>query len=108
MPISQGTDETLVRQPYYTQSVDELTTKFHSIQYFSMVDMKKVFWQVELHPDSQMYASMALPSGRYVWTRLPMGLVVSSDEFQKKFDAVYHGKPSVTGIMDDIIITVKS
>ena len=25
-------NETLVREPYYTQSVDELTTKFHGIQ----------------------------------------------------------------------------
>ena len=59
--------------------------------------MKTGFWQVELHPDSQLYTAMSLPSGRYVWTRLPMGLVVSSDKFQKKLDAVYNGKPGVTG-----------
>ena len=34
-----------------------------------------------------------------------MGLVVSSDEFQKKLNAVYNGKPGVTGIADDMIIT---
>ena len=37
-----------------------------------------------------------------------MGLVVSSDELQKKLDAVYYGKPDVTGILDGMIITVKS
>ena len=67
-------NEALVREPYYTWSVDELTTKFHGIQYFSIVNIKKGLWQVELHPDSQIYTAMSLPSGRYVWTRLFNGL----------------------------------
>ena len=36
-------NDTLVRELYYTQSVGELSTKFHSIQYFSIVNMKKGF-----------------------------------------------------------------
>ena len=61
--------------------------------------------QVKLHPDSPMYTAMSLPSGRYVWIRLPMGLVISSEEFKKKLDAVYNGKAGVTAITDDMIIT---
>ena len=101
-------NEALVREPYYTWSADELTTKFHSVEYFRIVNMKKGFWQVELHPYSQMYTAMSLPSGRYVWTRLLMGLVVSSDKLQKKLDTVYNAQPGVTGIVDDMIITGKS
>ena len=63
----------LVREPYYTWSVDELTTKSHHVQYFNIVDKKKGFCHVELHPESQMYTAMSLTSGRYGWTRLPMG-----------------------------------
>ena len=37
-----------------------------------------------------------------------MGLVVNSDEFQKKRDVVYNGAQGVTGIMDNMIITGKS
>ena len=70
-----------------------------------MVNMKKGFWQVKLHPDSQMYRAMSLLNGRCVWTRLSMGLVVTRDEFQKKLDAVYNGKPGVTGITDDMMMT---
>ena len=55
-----------------------------------------------------MYTAMLLPSGTYVWTRLSMGLMVSSDEFQKKLDAVYNGKQGITGIADDMVITCKS
>ena len=39
----RGLNEALVRGPYYTRSVDELTTKFHSLLYFSVVNMKKGF-----------------------------------------------------------------
>ena len=63
---------------------------------------------VTLHPDSQIYTTTSLPRSRCVWTRLPMGLVVCSNEFQKKLDAVHSGKPGVTGIADDMIITGKS
>ena len=101
-------NEALIRKPYYIESVDKLTTKIHSVQYFSVVNMEKGFWHIMLHPDSQVYTAMSLPSGRYIWTRLPMGLVDSSDEFQKKLDAVYNGKPGLTGIADDMIITGKS
>ena len=55
-----------------------------------------------------MYTAISLPSGRYVSTRLSIELVVSIDELQKNFDAVYSGKPGVTGIIDDMIITGKS
>ena len=54
-------NEALVKEPYYTWSLDELATKFHGIQYFNIANMKKGFWQVELHPDSQMYTAMSLP-----------------------------------------------
>ena len=101
-------NEALVREPYYTWTADELTTMFHGVQYFCIFDMKKGFWQVRWHPDTQMYTAMSLPSGRYVWTRLTVGLVVTRDEFQKKLDAVYNGKPGVTGLTDDMIITGKS
>ena len=72
MPRSQELNEALVREPYFTLCVAKLTTKFHDIQYLSIVSMKKGFWQVKLHPDSQMYIATSLPSSRYVWTRLSM------------------------------------
>ena len=69
--------------------------------------MDKGYWQLELHPDSQKYTCMALDIRRVQWKRLPMGTVVASDIFQKKF-TVYIGLPGVTGIADDMIIFGKS
>ena len=51
---------------------------------------------------------MALDIGRYQWKRLPMGTIVASDIFQKKFDSIYIGLPGVTGIADDMIVFDRS
>ena len=44
------------------------------------------------------------PFGRYRFKRLPFGVVVSQDIFQRKLDDIYRNIPNVTGIADDIII----
>ena len=71
---------------------------------FTIVDFKKGYWMVVLHPDSRKLTCMALPFGRFQWTRLPMGTVVAQDIFQSKLDAIFIGMEVVTGIADDMVI----
>ena len=71
---------------------------------FTIVDFKKGYWMVVLHPDSRKLTCMALPFGRFQWTRLPMGTVVAQDIFQSKLDAIFVGMEGVTGIADDMVI----
>ena len=59
---------------------------------------------VILHPDSRKLTCMALPFGRFQWTRLPMGTVVAQDIFQSKLYAIFTGMEGVTGIADDMVI----
>ena len=97
-------NEALEREPYYSRSVDELIAKFKDAIVFSIVDMKKGYWMVVLHPDSRKLTCMALDIGRFQWTRLPMGTVVAADIFQKKLDEIFAGEPGITGIADDMVI----
>ena len=55
---------------------------------FTIVDFKKGYWMVVLHPESRKLTCMVLPFGRFQWTRFPMGTVVAQD----------------TGIADDMVI----
>ena len=71
---------------------------------FTIVDLKKGYWMVVLHPDSRKLTCMALPFGRFQWTRLPMGTAVAQDIFQSKLDAIFFGMEGVTGIADDMVI----
>ena len=70
-------NEALEREPYHTHSVDEITAKLQGMTVFTIVDFKKDCWVVVLHPESRKLTCMALPFGRFQWTRLPMGTVVS-------------------------------
>ena len=61
-------NEALEREPYHTRSVDEITAKLQGMTVFTIIDFKKGYWMVVLHPDSRKFTCMALPFGRFQWT----------------------------------------
>ena len=81
-------NEALEREPCHTCSVDEITAKLKGMTVFTIVDFKKGYWMVLLHPDSRKLTCMALPFGRFQSTRLHMGTVVAHDILQSKLDAI--------------------
>ena len=84
--------------------MDEITAKLQDMTFFTIVDFKKGYWMVVLHPDSRKLTCMVLPFGRFQWTQLPMGAVVAQDIFQSKLNAIFIGMEGVTGIADDMVI----
>ena len=97
-------NEALEREPYRTHSVDGITAKLQGVTVFTTGDFKKGYWMVVLHPESRKLTCMALPFGRFQWTRLPMGTVVTQDIFQSKLYSIFIGMEGVTGIADDMVI----
>ena len=100
-------NEALERESYHTRSVNEITAKLQGMTVFTLVDFKKGYWMVVLHPDSRKLTCMALPFGRFKWTHLPMGTVEAQDIFQFKLNAILIGMEGVTGIADDMTIAGK-
>ena len=98
-------NEALEREPYYTQSIEEIMAKFHGMTRFTIADFNKGYWMVELDPESRKYTMMALDIGRSQWTRLPMGSIVAQDIFQRKLDGIFLDISGVTGIADDMVIS---
>ena len=97
-------NEALDGEPYCTCSVDEITAKLKGMTVFTIMDFKKGYWIVVLHPDSRKLTCMVLPFGRFQWTRLPMGTVVAQNILQSKLDAIFISMEGVTGIADDMVI----
>ena len=52
-------NEALEKEPYHTRSVDEITAKLQGMTVFTIVDFKKGYWMVVLHPDSRRLTCMA-------------------------------------------------
>ena len=101
-------NKALKHEPYYSWSVDELIAKFHRCKVFSIIDMKKGYWMVPLHPESRPLTRMSIDIGRYQLTWLPMGTNVASDVYQKKLDEIFHNLQGITGIAGDMISYRKS
>ena len=77
---------------------------YNGKSYFSVVDTTKGYWHVELDHESSLMCTFNTPFGRYRFKRLPFGINVSQDIFQRKLDDIYKKIPNVTGIADDIIV----
>ena len=60
---SRDLNEALEREPYHTCSVDEITAKFQGMTVFTIVDFKKGYWMVVVHPDSRKLTCMVLSFG---------------------------------------------
>ena len=68
------------------------------------MDTTKGYWHVELDHESSLLCTFNLPFGWYRFKRLPFGIVVSQDIFQRRLDDIYRNIPNVTGIADDSIV----
>ena len=97
-------NKNIPREHYYTRNIDELLHLLHGKKIFSVVDTKKGYWHVELDDESSFLCTFNTPFRRYRFKRLPFGVILSQDIFQRKLDEVYRGIPNVMGIADDIVV----
>ncbi|KAL9971764.1 hypothetical protein ACROYT_G017970 [Oculina patagonica] len=82
----------------------EVLPKLDGAKYFSIIDARSGYWNIQLDHQSSLYTTFNSPHGRYRFLRLPFGLICAQDIFQKKVDETFGDLPGVTGIADDIIV----
>ena len=75
---------------------------------FSKVDLKSGYWHVCLDKESSLLTTFQTCFGRYRWLRLPFGLSVSAEIFQKKLQQALEGIEGVVCVADDVIIHGKN
>ena len=62
------------------------------------------YWHVPLDEASSYMTTFNTPFGRYHFTRLPFGVVVSQDVFQKYLGSALEGLKGISGIDDDTFV----
>ena len=93
-----------MREHYRLPTFDDVLPKLHDAKLFSKVDVQEAYWHVRLDEESSKLTTMITPSGRYRWARLPFGLKVSSELFQKRLQHEIADLDGVVCVADDIII----
>ncbi|KAK7912921.1 hypothetical protein WMY93_013132 [Mugilogobius chulae] len=94
-----------IKRPYYPlPTLDDITPKLAGAQYFSVLDARSGYWNIQLTHESSLLTTFNTIFGRYRFLRLPFGIISAQDIFQRKIDETYSGLNGVVAIVDDILV----
>lgn len=100
----QPLNKVLLRERYKLPTFDDVISELHGAKLFTKLGVKEAFYYVKLDYESSKLTTMITPFGRFRWSRLPFGLSVSSEIFQRKLNEALQGLDGVFIIADDIIV----
>ena len=86
--------------PILEDTLHELSTS----KLFTKADLSQGYWHIPIDYESSLLTTFNTYLGRYRWKRLPFGICVSSEVFQKRLHQALEGLQGVVCIADDIII----
>ena len=88
--------------------MEDVIHELRQAKVFSKADLLSGYWHVVLDEESSNLTTFQTQFGRFKWRRLPFGLSVSAEIFQKKLLEALEGLPGVICIADDVIIHGKN
>lgn len=94
----------LQRNHYPMRTLDDILPDVGNLKVFSVFDAKNGFWHVKLDKKSSKLTCFNTMFGKYIWNRLPFGLNVSSEEYQRRQEEALKGLESVFCIVDDVLV----
>ena len=94
----------LKREHFMLPVLDDVLPKLSDAKVFSICDLKQGYHHVKLDEESSYLTTFATPFGRYRWLRLPFGLKVSSEIFQKRLCIALEGLEGIQCVADDVIV----
>ena len=97
----------LRREHYKLPTIEDTLDKFSDCRVFSKLDVKNAYWHLELDDASSLLTTMITPFGRYKWKRLPFGLSVSGEIFQRHLTEALADLDGVICVADDKAVLSK-
>ena len=68
-------NDVTIRDEYPSKNMDDLIDRAAGYNYYSILDMKSSYWQLEVDKESRHRTAFALPNGGlYEWRMMPFGL----------------------------------
>ena len=97
-------NKALKREYHPSVILDDVLHELEGAVVLSKFDTDNGYWHCVLDERSSKMTTFLTPFGRYRYLRLPFGLCVSSEIFQKRLQAALEGLKGVLCIADDIVI----
>jgi hypothetical protein len=100
-------NQCIERNPYPLPLIDETLWKIQGFTYASCFDLNRGYYHFPLDEYFQRLCGLVLPWGHYVYKRLPQGLMVSSDIFQRRMVDLFGHMEDIIVYIDNIILFTK-
>ncbi|CAF4471434.1 unnamed protein product, partial [Rotaria magnacalcarata] len=95
-----------VRDVYPIPRIDDTLDQLQAAKYFTSLDLKSGFWQIELDDESRPKTAFITHAGLFQFKVMPFGLTKAPATFQRLMDLVLGGLKWSCALvyLDDIIV----
>ena len=97
-----------VQQNFPIPVILDILDRLNGSKYFSTLDLKSGYWQMEMDPESIKKTAFSTQDGHYEFVRLPFGLKNAPADFSRMMYMTLGDLPFVEIYLDDITIHSKS
>ena len=97
-------NEAIIRERHVIPKIDDVLTELHGAKYFSKIDLREGYHQIQLHEDSRDITTFAKHEGLFRYKCLIYGVSSAFESFRKQIEIVISGCPGSRNISDDILI----
>ena len=104
----QELNKIIKEDAYPIPSVDGTLNKLSNNKIYSVIDLRKGYFQIELKENCRKSTAFSLPQGIFQFNRLPMGIKTACAIFSRAMNSIVGDVPSCTCYLDDIIIFTQS
>uniref|UniRef100_A0A673W9M9 Gypsy retrotransposon integrase-like protein 1 n=1 Tax=Salmo trutta TaxID=8032 RepID=A0A673W9M9_SALTR len=94
----------LRRSHYIMPTLEDVLYKLPKARVFTLVDARDAFLQCKLDEPSSYMTTFWTPWGRKRWLKLPFGVSVAPEVYQRKQHELLRGLSGVEPIADDILV----
>lgn len=97
-------NKALKKFPYPIPRFEEMKAELADAKYFTVLDIKDGFYHVELDEETRKLCTFSTGFGLWQFNRLPFGISVASEVFQKYNNDTFADLPGKICYIDDILI----
>lgn len=101
-------NKALVKNHYLIPTYEEIVSKLANKTVFSVLDLSDGFYNIKLTEKSSELCTFSTPFGNYKFLRLPFGISVAPEIFQRYSEKTFGDIPGVIIYCDDLLIAASS
>ena len=95
-----------IKDSYPLPRIDDSVEALSGTKWFSTMDLKSGYWQVELDPKVKDKTAFSIGRGLWQFTVMPFGLAKAPATFERLMEQVLAGLPLSTALvyLDDVLV----